>query len=76
MLGLDLATLNDEARQAAGLEAGAQGVLVVGVSEDADGTVQPGDVILSVDNRPVATPAQVAGAFRRHRRRSMRPFSS
>lgn len=60
ILGLDLAALDDEARQAAGLEADVQGVLVVGVSEDADGTVRPGDVILSVDNRPVTTPAEVA----------------
>ena len=60
VLGLDLASLNDKTRQEAGVPEDVNGVLVVGVSEDVDGGVQPGDVILSVDNKPVTTPAEVA----------------
>ena len=60
VLGLDLAALNDRTRQEAGVAEDVKGVLVVGVSADADGAVQPGDVILSVDNKPVTTPAEVA----------------
>jgi serine protease Do len=59
-LGLQLAALDAIARAQAGLPDDVQGVLVVNVTGDAAETVQPGDVIVSVDRQAVRTPAEVA----------------
>ncbi len=59
-LGLQLASLDDAARAAAGLAPDAEGVVVVAAEGSAAEWLQVGDVILSVDNEPVASPEQVA----------------
>jgi serine protease Do len=61
-LGLSLATLTPDVARAANLPAGAHGVIVTGVdpnSDAGDEGFQRGDLILSVNNQTVATPAQV-----------------
>jgi len=60
VLGLKLAALDAAARQSAGLEPDAAGVLVVGAEGAAGEWLRVGDVILSIDNEPVATPEAVA----------------
>jgi serine protease Do len=60
LLGLKLAGLDAAAREAAGLADDAQGVLVVEVTGEAAEWLAPGDVILTVDNQPVSSPADVA----------------
>jgi len=59
-LGLQLAALDEAARAAAGLAPDAGGVVVVRVEGPAADWLQAGDVILSVDNLKVASPAEVA----------------
>ncbi len=59
VLGLELAALDEAARQAAGLAPEAEGVVVVGAKGAAAEWLSVGDVILSVDNEPVATPEEV-----------------
>ena len=60
VLGLSLASLDAAARQAAGLADDAQGVVVVAAEGAAAEWLSVGDVILSVDNEPVASPEDVA----------------
>ncbi|HYH18847.1 MAG TPA: DegQ family serine endoprotease [Azospirillum sp.] len=61
LTGLKLAALDAETRQQLGLERGAKGVVVVGVSPKAGALpVQPGDVIETVGGEPVASPAELA----------------
>ncbi len=60
VLGLKLAKLDAASRAAAGLDDNAEGVLVVEASGEAAEWMSPGDVILSVDNQPVASPEDVA----------------
>jgi serine protease Do len=59
-LGLELATLDPGTRAQAGLSDEVQGVLVVDATGEAAASVQPGDVIVSVDRQTVRTPAEVA----------------
>ena len=62
-LGLALAPLDREARREAGLAASVKGVLVTSVSPDspaADKGIRPGDVIVKVGGRNVASPEDVA----------------
>jgi serine protease Do len=59
-LGLELATLDPATRAQAGVSDEVQGVLVVDATGEAAGSVQPGDVIVSVDHQTVRAPAEVA----------------
>jgi serine protease Do len=61
-LGLSLAPLTAEASRSANLPATAHGVLITGVDPNANAAeqgLQRGDLIVSVNNQPVNTPAQV-----------------
>jgi serine protease Do len=61
-LGLVLAPVPTEQRQSLGLEAGLSGVLVKTVAPGSDAAnrgVESGDVILRVQDKPVATPTEV-----------------
>ena len=60
VLGLKLAKLDAASRAAAGLDETADGVLVVEASGEAAEWMSAGDVILSIDNQPVASPEDVA----------------
>ncbi len=59
VLGLELAALDEATRMAAGLAPEAAGVVVVGAQGAAAEWLRVGDIILSVDNEPVATPEAV-----------------
>jgi serine protease Do len=62
-MGLGLAALNDDARRTYNLDQGVNGVVVTKVdpnSEAADKGIEAGDVIVSVGNKPVHTPADIA----------------
>jgi serine protease Do len=64
-LGLSLAPLTPELGRAANLPATARGVLITTVDPNADAAdqgLQRGDLIVSVNNQPVSTPAQVVAA--------------
>jgi serine protease Do len=64
-LGLSLAPLTPELARAANLPAGSHGVIITSVdpnSDAADEGLQRGDLIISVNNQPVTTPAQVVAA--------------
>ncbi|MGE5564519.1 MAG: Do family serine endopeptidase [Bacillota bacterium] len=61
-LGLSLAPLTPELARAANLPAGSRGVIITNVdpsSDAADQGLQRGDLIMSVNNQPVTSPAQV-----------------
>jgi serine protease Do len=61
-LGLSLAPLTPELARAANLPAGARGVIITGVDPNGDAAdqgLQRGDLIMSVNNQPVTSPAQV-----------------
>ncbi len=61
-LGLSLATLTPELARAANLPPGTRGVIVTAVDPNGDAAdegLQRGDLILSVNNQAVTTPAQV-----------------
>jgi serine protease Do len=61
-LGLSLAPLTPELARAANLPAGAHGVMITAVDPNGDAAdegLQRGDLILSVNNQLVTTPAQV-----------------
>jgi serine protease Do len=68
-MGLGLASVTPEARRNFNIDAGVDGVLITRVDPDSDAGdkgIQPGDVVLSVANKPVHSPrdvlAQVAAA--------------
>jgi serine protease Do len=64
-LGLSLATLTPELARAANLPANARGVLITAVDPNSDAAeegLQRGDLIVSINNQPVRTPAQVVAA--------------
>jgi len=64
-LGLSLAPITPELARAANLPAGARGVIVTAVdpnSNAGDEGLQRGDLIVSVNNQLVTSPAQVVGA--------------
>ena len=66
-LGLSLAPLTPELARAANLPATARGVIITAVDPNADAAeqgLQRGDLIMSVNNQPVTTPAQVIAARR------------
>ncbi|MEO8456066.1 MAG: Do family serine endopeptidase [Sphingomicrobium sp.] len=70
-LGLSLATLTPELARAANLPAGARGVIVSAVDPNGDASeqgLQRGDLIVSVNNQPVTSPAQVVAAVDAARR--------
>jgi len=61
-LGLSLATLTPELARAANLPPATRGVIITAVDPNGDAAdegLQRGDLILSVNNQPVTTPAQV-----------------
>jgi serine protease Do len=65
VLGLSLQTLTPQLAKALSLPAGARGVVIGSVdpnSDAADKGLQRGDLILSVNQQPVTTPAQVQAA--------------
>jgi serine protease Do len=64
-LGLSLAPLTPELGRAANLPATARGVIITAIDPIANAAeqgLQRGDLIVSVNNQPVATPAQVIAA--------------
>jgi serine protease Do len=64
-LGLSLTPLTPQAARAANLPPTAQGVLITrvdGNSPAADKGLQQGDLIVSINNQPVSSPAQVVAA--------------
>jgi serine protease Do len=61
-LGLSLATLTPDLARAANLPATAHGVIITAVDPNSDASeegLQRGDLIISVNNQPVTSPAQV-----------------
>ena len=65
VLGLQLQPLNADIARALSLPAGARGVVVTSVDPNSDASekgLQRGDLIMSVNQQPVTTPAQVAAA--------------
>jgi serine protease Do len=61
-MGLGLAAVTPEARRNFNIDAGIDGVLVTRVDPDSDAGdkgIQPGDVVLSVANKPVHSPREV-----------------
>jgi serine protease Do len=66
-VGLSLAPLTPELRRQLGIETAARGVVVAEVASDSkaeDSGVQPGDIIVDVAGRKVATPAQAVEAIK------------
>jgi serine protease Do len=62
-MGLKLAPLTPDLRRQAGVPAGVKGVIVTDIADDsplADIGVEPGDVIVAIDQQPVAGPQDVA----------------
>jgi serine protease Do len=65
-LGLQLAPLDEQVRQRLHLGKEVKGVVVAGVKDQSPAAelgLQPGDVIMSVNNKGVATPKQAAAAL-------------
>jgi serine protease Do len=61
-MGLGLAAVTPEARRNFNIDEGIEGVLVTRVDPDSDAGdkgIQPGDVVLSVANKPVHTPKDI-----------------
>jgi serine protease Do len=74
-LGLQTAPLTDAARAARNLAAGQPGVLLTGIAPSTAATghgLKPGDVILRVQNSPVATPADVLTQLDEARKQQLR----
>ena len=70
-LGLSLQTLTPQLGSAAGLPGDARGVIITAVdpaSDAAEEGLQRGDLIVSVNRQPVATPAEVLAAVEAARR--------
>ena len=70
-LGLSLAPLTPELARAANLPAGARGVIITAVdpaSDAAEKGLQRGDLIVSVNNQNVTSPAQISAAVEAARR--------
>lgn len=70
-IGLTLQELSADAVRRGNLPAGTRGVLIVNVEPNSDAAekgLRPGFVILSVNQQPVATPAQVMAAVEATRR--------
>ncbi|HEX8842145.1 MAG TPA: Do family serine endopeptidase [Sphingomicrobium sp.] len=64
-LGLSLAPLTPDLARAANLPATARGVIITAVDPNSDASeqgLQRGDLVVSVNNQPVTTPAQVIAA--------------
>jgi serine protease Do len=62
-LGLQLGSLNDQMRQRLNLKKDVKGVVVTGVKDDSQAAelgIQPGDVIMSINNQPVTAPRDAA----------------
>jgi serine protease Do len=71
VLGLSLAPLTPELARAANLPASARGVIVTAVDPNSNAGergLQRGDLIVSVNNQPVVTPAQMIAAVETARR--------
>ena len=67
-LGLSLARLTPDARARLGLKDEANGVVVAQVEPDSPADrkgIRPGDVILSIDGKPVEEPRQVVDGLQR-----------
>ena len=74
-LGLSLQPLTPELARAANLPATARGVIITAVDPNSDAAekgLQRGDLIVSVNNQPVTTPAQVVAAVDAARRKAGR----
>jgi serine protease Do len=70
-LGLSLAPLTAELARAANLPPSARGVVITAVDPNSDASeegLQRGDLIVSVNNQPVTTPAQIVAAVDAARR--------
>jgi serine protease Do len=62
-LGLQLGSLDQHSRQRLHLKAGVKGVVVTKVADDSPAGqlgIEPGDVIVAINQQPVATPADAA----------------
>jgi serine protease Do len=62
-MGLKLSPLTPDLRRQAGVPAGVKGVIVTDIADDsplADIGVEPGDVIVAIDQQPAASPQDVA----------------
>ncbi len=67
-LGLNLAPLDKDARQQLGLSESATGAVVAGVKPDSPAEqqgIRTGDLIVRVDNTPVSSPSDAAGAVKK-----------
>ena len=66
-VGLSLAPLTPDLRNRLGLETGAKGAVVAEVASDSkaeESGVQPGDIIVGVAGKPVASPSQAVDAIK------------
>ena len=61
-----LSPLTDDVRQQTGVPSEVNGVVIIDVAPDsvAAGLVEPGDVIVSVNQQPVSSPADAAAKLR------------
>jgi serine protease Do len=67
-LGMRLEKLDPQLRQRLGLPSGANGVVIGSIAEDSpvrSAGLRPGDVIVSVNQKPVASPQEAAAALKR-----------
>jgi serine protease Do len=72
-LGLSLSPIPDQARQQLGIKPGTTGVFVMEVVPDglaAQSGLQPGDVIVSANDRPVTEPSDIVEEWTKSRRQS------
>jgi serine protease Do len=66
-LGLQLAALDDQMRQRLHLKKEVKGVVVAGVKDDSPAAglgIQPGDVIMAINNKPVTSPKDAVDSLK------------
>ena len=75
VLGLKLAPVSPQTRRNFGLGSDVGGVVVTDVGDDspaADKGIQPGDIIVAVENEPVSSPADVVARIERAQKENRR----